>query len=125
MYVSHVEIKNFRLLANVKLSFEETTTVIVGRNNSGKTSLTELFRRLCSDKSPEFHLEDFSLPAHEEFWKGFQLFRKGSDAQEVRKALSTANIRTLLCSTLMNSPPLNCRSQISPRNRNVKSYSKI
>ncbi|MGC8541696.1 MAG: AAA family ATPase, partial [Phycisphaerae bacterium] len=93
MYVSHVEIKNFRLLANVKLSFEETTTVIVGRNNSGKTSLTELFRRLCSDKSPEFHLEDFSLPAHEEFWKGFKLFRKGSDAQEVRKALPEIELK--------------------------------
>lgn len=35
-----VEIKNFRLLADVNHDLEKQTTVIVGRNNSGKTSLS-------------------------------------------------------------------------------------
>jgi predicted ATP-dependent endonuclease of OLD family len=48
MRIDKIEIKNFRLLRAVNLSLEETTTVVVGRNNSGKTSLTELFRRLLS-----------------------------------------------------------------------------
>jgi predicted ATP-dependent endonuclease of OLD family len=46
MRITRVAIRNFRLLEKVELSFDENTTVIVGRNNSGKTSLTELFRRL-------------------------------------------------------------------------------
>lgn len=73
MYISKIDIKNFRLLENVDLSLEKRTTVIVGRNNSGKTSLTELFRRLLSEKSPSFRLEDFSLSAHEKFWEAYLL----------------------------------------------------
>lgn len=45
MKIEKVEINNFRLLKNTSLSLQEKTTVIVGRNNSGKTSLTEIFRR--------------------------------------------------------------------------------
>ena len=72
MHIQKIEIKNFRLLEDVGLSLENRTTVIVGRNNSGKTSLSELFRRLLSDKSPYFRLEDFSLSAHEKFWQAYQ-----------------------------------------------------
>lgn len=71
MHIHKVEIKNFRLLTKVELLFEEKTTVIVGRNNSGKTSLTKLFRRLLGDSTPTFRLEDFSLSAHESFWAVF------------------------------------------------------
>ena len=51
MYIKKVEVKNFRLLKDVTLTLEEKATVIVGRNNSGKTSLTEFFRRLLSSLS--------------------------------------------------------------------------
>ena len=68
MHIHKIDIKNFRLLEKVDLILEERTTVIVGRNNSGKTSLTELFRRLLSDKSPTFRLEDFSLSVHQNSW---------------------------------------------------------
>ncbi|WP_320338462.1 AAA family ATPase [Citrobacter braakii] len=37
MRIHQVQIKNFRLLADVELVLEEQTTVIVGRNNNGKT----------------------------------------------------------------------------------------
>lgn len=37
MRVQKIDIKNFRLLQDVSLFLEERTTVIVGRNNSGKT----------------------------------------------------------------------------------------
>ena len=46
MRLHKIEIQNFRLLGKVELLLEAKSTVIVGRNNSGKTSLTELFRRL-------------------------------------------------------------------------------
>ena len=36
MLIKEINVKNFRLLEDVNLFFEERTTVIVGRNNSGK-----------------------------------------------------------------------------------------
>jgi putative ATP-dependent endonuclease of OLD family len=73
MRVKKIAVKNFRLLEDVELSLEDTTTLIVGRNNSGKTSLTELFRRILSGNEPEFTLQDFSLGVHEKFWNAFVL----------------------------------------------------
>jgi putative ATP-dependent endonuclease of the OLD family len=86
MRITSVTIKNFRLLADVSLSLEERTTVVVGRNNSGKTSLTELFRRLLGD-SPKFRLEDFSLSAHEAFWTSLQASQRGDPEKVIRAAL--------------------------------------
>ena len=67
MHISKIAINNFRLLKEVVLYIEEQTTVIVGRNNSGKTSLTEFFRRLLEERGPRFKLEDFSIDAHDKF----------------------------------------------------------
>ncbi|GJL64020.1 MAG: ATP-dependent endonuclease [Nitrospirales bacterium] len=93
MYVQEIAVSNFRLLENVVLSLEKKTTVIVGRNNSGKTSLTELFRRLLSDKSPYFRLEDFSLSAHEKFWQAYQQLQTGETESTVRATLPAIKIR--------------------------------
>ena len=75
MKIRQISVNNFRLLEDVDLCLEEGTTVIVGRNNSGKTSLTELFRRLLEEKSPRFKLADFSLGVHEQFWQAFEAYR--------------------------------------------------
>ena len=94
MHLNKISIKNFRLLEEVDLFLEKRTTVIVGRNNSGKTSLTELFRRLLSsDKSPTFRLEDFSLSAHEQFWNAFELKCKSCDSDKVRQALPIIEVK--------------------------------
>lgn len=93
MHIETIVIKNFRLLANVELTLDERTTVIVGRNNSGKTSLTELFQRLLSRSAPTFRLEDFSLDAHEGFWDAFIANRKGEDDSHVRELLPSIEAR--------------------------------
>ena len=92
MRIKNIIVRNFRLLENVELCLEDDTTLIVGRNNSGKTSLTELFRRLLDDKSPKFRLEDFSLGSHEQFWKAFRLFQSNEEEDVVREALPTISI---------------------------------
>jgi len=93
MNIHKIAIKNFRLLKDVELCLEERTTVIVGRNNSGKTSLTELFRRLLSGASPNFQLEDFSLPIYEKFWEAFELRRKGSEESNIRAVLPIIEVK--------------------------------
>jgi len=87
MRITRISIKNFRLLEDVELYLEDGATVIVGRNNSGKTSLTELFRRLLDEKSPKFKLEDFSLGVHEQFWVAYELHESGKEEADIRQTL--------------------------------------
>lgn len=62
MYLSEITVKNFRLLKDVSIKLEKDITLIVGRNNSGKTSLTHLLGYVFSDKTPKkLALCDFSL----------------------------------------------------------------
>ena len=93
MRITDVTIRNFRLLKKVNLGFHEQTTVVVGRNNSGKTSLTELFRRMLNDTSPTFQLEDFSLSTHDRFWESFKLHLAGKDEDEIRTSLPFIELR--------------------------------
>lgn len=67
MKVARVHVKNFRLLQDAAIALDDESTMIVGRNNSGKTSVVEIFRKLVkADKSP-FSFDDISLPAHQKF----------------------------------------------------------
>lgn len=59
MRIKSVDIENFRRLRHVAVGLEKRTTLVVGRNNSGKTSISELFRRLLSGTSL-----DAALTAH-------------------------------------------------------------
>lgn len=93
MKINKIEVTNFRLLKNVTLSLEDETTVIVGRNNSGKTSLAELFRRVLSDGSTQFHLEDFSLSSHDNFWNAFMLFKGGSSEEKILNELPSLSLK--------------------------------
>ena len=92
MRIRNVTVQNFRLLEKVELCFEEDTTLIVGRNNSGKTSLTELFRRLLDERSPEFRLEDFSLGKHEQFWQALVMFRADEEDDAIREFLPKISV---------------------------------
>lgn len=93
MYLKQIEAKNFRLLHDVKLLLEKRTTVIVGRNNSGKTSLTEVMKRLLSDASPSFSLEDFSFCCYDQFWDSHLRRAKGEDEIEIGKILPAIEVR--------------------------------
>ncbi|GAA5542232.1 ATP-dependent endonuclease [Brucella sp. NBRC 113783] len=92
MKLHNVKIENFRLLQDVEIGFEDRTTLIVGRNNSGKTSIAELFRRLLSEKTLTFRLEDFSLGCHEKFWNAFEAFSAGAEVSDVLDTLPVIRI---------------------------------
>lgn len=93
MQLKKIAIKNFRLLHDVEILLEKQTTVIVGRNNSGKTSLTEVMKRLLSGKNPSFRLEDFSFCAHKHFWDAYVAFAAGENEAAVRALLPSIEIR--------------------------------
>lgn len=66
MKITNISITNFRLLEDITINIEDDITLIVGRNNSGKTSLFEVINLFLKDKN-EFSFHDFSLNSHLEF----------------------------------------------------------
>jgi predicted ATP-dependent endonuclease of OLD family len=60
MYIKHVEFKNYRKLFSVRLDLSAKTTLLVGANNSGKTSAMLALRQFLIDPS-RFCLNDFTL----------------------------------------------------------------
>ena len=93
MRIDSVEIKNFRLLSDVALAMEEQTTVVVGRNNSGKTSLSEVMRRFLSDHSASFQLEDFSSASYNQFCDALTTKNEGGDEEAIRALLPAIELR--------------------------------
>ena len=59
MWVKKIAISNFRRLENVQIDFEDSETVFVGSNNSGKTSATTIMR--CFFGGRDFSIYDFSV----------------------------------------------------------------
>lgn len=93
MKLKYIAVKNFRLLTDINLALEDRSTVIVGRNNCGKTSLTEIMKRLLEDSSTAFRLEDFSFSTHQAFWAAFVAVAQGSSEAEIRQLLPSIEVR--------------------------------
>lgn len=87
MRIEKVRVEGFRLLQDVEIMLENTSTVIVGRNNSGKTSFTEIFERFTSDNGARFRLEDFSPAQREKFFNAKLLREQGAKAEDILAAL--------------------------------------
>ena len=92
MRVQKVRVQGFRLLQDVEITLEPNSTVIVGRNNSGKTSLTDVFERFAGENGPRFRLEDFSGGTRRKFSEARQLREAGADPGAVLAALPTITI---------------------------------
>lgn len=71
MYLEKVEIHNFRLLEDVEFTFHKESTLIVGKNNSGKTSLNEIFKRI--NNLNKLKIEDFNIKSFDKFINFFNL----------------------------------------------------
>ena len=87
MKLNRAKIKSFRLLRDVEIFLEEQTTVIVGRNNSGKTSFSEVIRRFTSDKNPTFQIQDFSTECYDEFCAALKAKKDGKEEPDIRALL--------------------------------------
>lgn len=65
MKIKKINLRNFRRLEDIEISFEEKETVFVGPNNSGKTSATSAFKLFL--KTQSFQIHDFSVSKINEF----------------------------------------------------------
>lgn len=93
MHLHQVTVKNFRLLADVELILEKETTLIVGRNNSGKTSLSEVIRRFLVDSAPSFQVEDFASACYDAFCDALTAKNEGKAEDVIRAMLPAIELR--------------------------------
>jgi hypothetical protein len=91
--VHRVQIRNFRLLADVELVLEDRTTVVVGRNNSGKTSLSEVMRRFLIESNPTFQIEDFSNASYDGFCAALKAKNDGLADDQVRALIPCIELK--------------------------------
>lgn len=92
MKIKTIKIKNFRLLHDISLQLEDVTTVVVGRNNCGKTSLSDIIRKFLAERST-FEIEDFSSACYDKFCEAHRAHLKGAGAEEVRALLPSIDLR--------------------------------
>jgi energy-coupling factor transporter ATP-binding protein EcfA2 len=92
--IHRIKVRNFRLLADIELVLEDEATLIVGRNNSGKTSLAELLRRFFDgDANPVFHIEDFSTACYDAFCAALKAKNDGVEEEEFRHLIPAIELR--------------------------------
>ncbi|HDM8190573.1 ATP-dependent nuclease [Vibrio harveyi] len=85
MLIKKAKITNYRLLKNVDLTLDDVTTLIVGRNNSGKTSFAEAFRSFLSQSGQKVRYEDFNQSSLSEFKVALGSFSAEEEEGRVRE----------------------------------------
>ena len=91
--LNRIEVKNFRMLRDVDIRVDDEMTLIVGRNNSGKTSFSEVIRRFFHGSTPSFDLHDFSTRCYKDFLQAYKDIENGASEEEVRKKFPFIEIR--------------------------------
>ncbi len=96
MIIKNAKIKNYRLLKNVELSLDEVTTLIVGRNNTGKTSFAEAFRSFLAQSGQKVRYEDFNQSSLNDFKAALDSFSAGEDVVKVRNLTPSIQLELLV-----------------------------
>ena len=95
MQLSKIKIKNYRLLIDAELEVEPKTTLIVGRNNTAKTSCFECIGNVL-DGAP-FSFNDYPLQKRENLYTKIALFmEKKITFEELAKQLEPISIEFLV-----------------------------
>jgi predicted ATP-dependent endonuclease of OLD family len=72
MYLKTINIKNYRLLNDIEIDLDTTTTIIVGKNNTGKTSMMDLINRVIQGDKLTFH--DYPISCRDDFYKATESY---------------------------------------------------
>lgn len=65
MKIRKIEINNFRLLQSSSLDMTDGLTLLVGKNNTGKTSFVVLLEKFLTKSNPSFNYSDFPVSLRE------------------------------------------------------------
>ena len=95
MQLSKIRIKNYRLLIDAELEVDPKTTLIVGRNNTAKTSCFSCIGNVLEGKTVSFN--DYPLFRREDFYAQIALFmEKKLSYEELCKQIEVVSIDFLV-----------------------------
>lgn len=60
MKINKIEVENFRLLKNFSIDLENELSLVIGKNNTGKTSILSVLDKFINEKS-KFSYDDFNI----------------------------------------------------------------
>ena len=69
MILEKVCVENFRSLRNFETDFKKDLSLIVGRNNCGKTSILSIMNKFLNSNSSYFDWNDFNLKYQNKLFK--------------------------------------------------------
>ena len=61
MKITEIKVNNYRVLKNFSITLEKNLSLIIGKNNTGKTSLLHILQNFLCTTSNVFNFEDFSI----------------------------------------------------------------
>ena len=66
MKIKKIEVENFRLLKTFSMDLENELSLVIGKNNTGKTSILSVLDKFINEKS-KFSYDDFNIDFKNEF----------------------------------------------------------
>lgn len=95
MQLTKIKIKNYRLLVNAELEVDPKTTLIVGRNNTAKTSCFSCIENVLKKETISF--DDYPLSKRDNFYTQIALFmEKKLSYEELCKQIEVTSIEFLV-----------------------------
>lgn len=76
MKIQKIKVNNFRLLKDFELDFRNNTSLLVGKNNCGKTSVITILEKFLGSSEPRISWNDFTLNFQKSFWEKLQSFEQ-------------------------------------------------
>lgn len=67
MYLKKIHIENFRLLRDIDIVLDKSLTLIVGKNNTGKTSVAHLLQMVINEKK-NLSFDDYPLACRKQLY---------------------------------------------------------
>lgn len=67
MKIKEIEISNFRLLQNFKINLENELSLVIGKNNTGKTSFLSILEKFLIGSKQNFSFSDINIATQKKF----------------------------------------------------------
>lgn len=94
MFLRNIHIWNYRLLSDVEISLDESLTLFVGKNNTGKTSITQFIKNVITQQKPQLSLNDYPLVCHRQLYDIIKdYWEKKINEKEIFERIPKSRIR--------------------------------
>jgi predicted ATP-dependent endonuclease of OLD family len=89
MKIAKLEIKNYRILKNFSMDLEEDLSLIIGKNNTGKTSILSVMDKFLGvPEKSKFSIDDFNLDFKKQLFQDIQSLKTYDEAVYVSRGIS-------------------------------------